>query len=89
VGAGNRYRTTAVLEIPRRKVLARLSAHARRGVRIPMPPPRRRCGIFVRCAALAQVTTAHLAVRFLKPGGLVVFTGASAALGPTPGMVGV
>jgi len=36
----------------------------------------------------SAVTTAHLATRFLGPGGLVVFSGAGAALGPTSGMAG-
>jgi dihydropteridine reductase len=36
----------------------------------------------------SAVTTAHLATRFLRPGGLVVFSGAGAAMGPTPGMAG-
>ena len=36
----------------------------------------------------SAVTTAHLASQFLEPGGLLVFTGASAALGPTSGMAG-
>jgi len=36
----------------------------------------------------SAVTTAHLATRFLGTNGLVVFSGAGAALGPTPGMAG-
>mmetsp|Transcript_33565 Transcript_33565/g.75890 ORF Transcript_33565/g.75890 Transcript_33565/m.75890 type:complete len:149 (+) Transcript_33565:39-485(+) len=35
----------------------------------------------------SAVATAHLATKFLSPGGLVVFTGAGAALGPCPDMV--
>ena len=34
------------------------------------------------------VTTAYLATQFLNPGGLVVFSGADAALKPTPSMIG-
>jgi len=35
----------------------------------------------------SAVASSHLAANFLRPGGLVVLTGAAAALGPTPGMV--
>lgn len=37
---------------------------------------------------VSAVSAAHLASRFLAPGGLLVLTGAGAALGPTPSMVG-
>ena len=36
----------------------------------------------------SAITTAYLATQFLTPGGLVVFSGAEAALGPTPFMAG-
>ncbi len=36
----------------------------------------------------ASPTGAHLAARFLQPGGLFCLTGARAALGPTPGTAG-
>ncbi|TPX45351.1 hypothetical protein SeLEV6574_g03917 [Synchytrium endobioticum] len=35
-----------------------------------------------------SLITAHLAAKFLKPGGVLVLTGATAASSPTPGMVG-
>lgn len=36
----------------------------------------------------SATTAAFLATQFLSPGGLLVFCGADAALGPTPGMAG-
>eukprot|EP01098_Paradermamoeba_levis_P000154 TRINITY_DN10161_c0_g1_i1.p1 TRINITY_DN10161_c0_g1~~TRINITY_DN10161_c0_g1_i1.p1 ORF type:complete len:249 (-),score=80.40 TRINITY_DN10161_c0_g1_i1:56-748(-) len=36
----------------------------------------------------SALASAHVATKFLKPGGLLVLTGAVAALTPTPGMIG-
>lgn len=35
-----------------------------------------------------SVVASSIASKFLKPGGILVLTGAKAALGPTPGMIG-
>lgn len=36
----------------------------------------------------SSVLASSIASKYLKPGGILVLTGAKAALGPTPGMIG-
>lgn len=36
----------------------------------------------------SSVIASSIASKYLKPGGILVLTGAKAALGPTPGMIG-
>lgn len=43
---------------------------------------------FAQANVKSAAATAHLASQFLEPGGLLVFSGAGAARGPTPGMAG-
>lgn len=44
--------------------------------------------LMLKQSVWSSVLASSIASKFLKPGGIVVLTGAKAALSPTPGMIG-
>jgi len=44
--------------------------------------------LMLKQSVWSSVLASSIASKFLKPGGILVLTGAKAALGPTPGMIG-
>ncbi|VVC32108.1 Short-chain dehydrogenase/reductase SDR,NAD(P)-binding domain [Cinara cedri] len=44
--------------------------------------------LMLKQSVWSSVLASSIASKFLKPGGIIVLTGAKAALGPTPGMIG-
>jgi dihydropteridine reductase len=44
--------------------------------------------LMLKQSVSSSVLASSIASKFLKPGGIIVLTGAKAALGPTPGMIG-
>jgi dihydropteridine reductase len=44
--------------------------------------------LMLKQSVWSSVIASSIASKYLKPGGIIVLTGAKAALGPTPGMIG-